>query len=166
MLAQEERPDAEPVAGQDQGLVDGIPERDRELAVEPCERIGSPLLPGVDDHLGVAPGPEAVSQRGQLLAELHVVVDLAVEDHPDPVVLAGEGLLPRGQVDDRQAGVAQRRAPVTVEAALVRPAVPERGDHRLEVRELRRRRCPGQGDGAGDPAHAQEARSGLGTAWR
>ena len=44
-------------------LRDRVPQRDGELPVEAREAPLAPGLPGVDDHLGVAPGAEAVAER-------------------------------------------------------------------------------------------------------
>src|SRR3712207_7372061 len=43
----------------------------------------APILVEVDDHLRVGAGTEAVPAGEQLLAQLDVVEDLAVADHPD-----------------------------------------------------------------------------------
>ncbi len=50
----------------------------REHAVEAVERL-LPTRPGVQQHLAVALGDEPVPEPSQLLAQLTVVADLAVE---------------------------------------------------------------------------------------
>ena len=80
-------------------------------------------LPGVDDDLGVATGAEHVAQRLQFGAQLAEVVDLAVEHHDDVAVLVDHRLLAGGEVDDRQAAVAEADAGLDVQLALVGAAV-------------------------------------------
>ena len=71
------------------------------------------------------------SQRG---AQLAVVVDLAVEDHPDGAVLVGDRLVAGRDVDDAQAPHAERDAVLDVEALVVRSAVADDVAHALQQR--------------------------------
>ncbi len=52
-------------------------------ASQSAEGVLSPFLVGVNDRFGVAVRVEAVAARGQVRAELGIVVDLAVEYDPD-----------------------------------------------------------------------------------
>ena len=115
-----QRPYPEPVPGEHQTLGATVPQRQRPLAVEPGEAVGSPLLPGVQDHLGVAGGAEDVAHVAQLFGEFDVVEDLAVEGHPEVPVRAAHGLGAALGVDDRQPGVPERRSMVAVVAVTVR----------------------------------------------
>ncbi len=54
------------------------------------------------DDLGIAMRGEGVSAAAQLLAQLAVVVDLAIEDNCDGAVLVVNGLVAGLQVDDSQ----------------------------------------------------------------
>ena len=74
----------------------------------------------------------------QLLAQLAVVVDLAVVDALDLAVLVADRLLPALDVDDRQAAHAERGAGMGQEAVVVRPAVADAGVHRLQQLLVRR----------------------------
>ncbi len=87
------------------------------------------------DGLGIALRPVTVAMRFKLRAELGVVVDLAVEDDPDGLVLVGERLVASRQINDAQ-------PPVT--------------EYRLRVREDPRIVWPAMGD---DVAHLQHARA-------
>ncbi len=59
----------------------------------------------------------------QRLAQLVVVVDLAVEDHLDGAIFVADRLLPAGDIDDRQAAHSQRDFRRNEIAAAVRPPV-------------------------------------------
>jgi hypothetical protein len=102
-----ERLHAQPVAGEEERFAIAIPEREGEHSAEAPDAVGAPRLPRVDDHFGVALRPEHVAQRLQLGHELEIVVDLAVVDDDDRVVLVVERLLAGRQVDDRQPPVTQ-----------------------------------------------------------
>ena len=76
------------------------------------------------DHFGVRPRLEPVPVRNQLLAKLPVVVDLAVVGHRDRPVLVRHRLgAGRGEVDDRQPSMPERRAVIVVVAHAIRSAV-------------------------------------------
>jgi len=75
---------------------------------------------------------EHVAQRLQLGDEALVVVDFAVEDDHDRAVFVEQRLLAGGNVDDRQAPVAQANAGLDVQAAFVGAAVQLRVVHALQ----------------------------------
>jgi hypothetical protein len=62
------------------------------------------------------------------------VVDLAVEDDDDRAVFVEQRLLPRSDVNDRQALMSETDARLKVHAALVGPAMPLRVIHALQHR--------------------------------
>ena len=77
---EEQRLDAERVAGAEQHPLLGVPDEEREHPAQPGHRGRAPVVVGGDDRLGVALGRERRPVlAGQLLAQLEVVVDLAVE---------------------------------------------------------------------------------------
>src|SRR5689334_3115567 len=82
-----------------------------------------------------------------------VVVDLAVEDQPQSLVLVGHRLIAGEQVDDAQATEAEADVGLDVETVGVRPAVAEGVGHRPERRRLHRFRRRAQIDDAADPTH-------------
>ena len=53
---------------------------------------------------------ERVPAGVELRAQLAIVVDLAVEDHPDRAVLVADRLMAAGEIDDAQPAHAERRA--------------------------------------------------------
>ena len=118
------------------------------------------------DHLGVRLRPEAVPASFQLGAELAVVVDLAVEDELDGAVLVPDRLVPRLEVDDRQAPEPEADAGSVVvlfdvDPVVVRPSMPDRRRHAAEDVTV----YPLAADDAADPAHPVVSRypSGAGS---
>ena len=59
----------------------------------------------------------------QTLAQLQVIVNFAVKDHPEAVVFVGDGLAAGDQIDDGQAPDGQGNLPVLIIARIVRPPV-------------------------------------------
>ena len=129
-LGDEERPDAEPVAREEELFLLTIPDGEREVSVQALQAVRAPLGVRVRDHAGVGGGREAVAERLELLRQLDVVVDLAVLHHPVAARLVGERLVAAREVDDREAGVDHPEAAVQVEARAVRAAVVELARHR------------------------------------
>ena len=66
----------------------------------------------------------------QVLLELDVVEDLAVEGDPDGIVLVAHGLGAAGEVDDAESRVGESSAGLEVDAVRVGAAVVERPDRR------------------------------------
>src|SRR5260221_11645590 len=66
---------AEPVARQEQRLARGVPQRKGEHPVEPLETRLAPLLPGMDNYLGVATGAEVVAERRELCHQWLKIID-------------------------------------------------------------------------------------------
>ena len=125
----EERLLAQAIARQQQLAPALIVDGEREHPLQAPDGVGSPLFVGVNDRLGVRGGPEAMAARLELLPELAVVVDLAVEDDPDAAVLVLHRLMAAGAVDDGQPAVTERRVRIGKHAAAVRAAVPEAVGH-------------------------------------
>ncbi len=138
------------VARQQEAPPAPVPEREREHPAQRLDAGVAELLVEVDDHLGVRPRREAVAARGQLLAQLAVVVDLAVADHDHVAVLAGDRLVAAVDVDHGQAGDTYRHPFVREHAARVGPAVSQGLAHALDQPRLDRAVAV---ERAGDPAH-------------
>src|SRR5262249_4647806 len=106
---------------------------DGEHAIELVQEIEAAVFVQMNDDFGVAMvGGKPVSGALELLAQLDVVVDLAVEDDRNGAVFVEDRLLTGGHVDDRQTAHPQRyvrRLPV---AGGVRPAVAQAFGHRGE----------------------------------
>src|SRR5271165_1779139 len=118
--------DAHTVASQDEAPGRSGPERHREHATQSRECAGVPLEESAKDGLRVAMRLETVAQALQLTAKFQVVVDLAIEDDGRFAVVALNGLITAHQIDDLQAGCAQRADVGTEHPLLVGTAMNER----------------------------------------
>lgn len=137
-LAVVERLDPEPVADEGDAARRAVMEREGEHAVEAGDGVGAPLGPGLEDHLGIARGGEAVAEALEFAAKLGIIVDAAVER--DRVAEAGidEGLGGGvGQVDDLQPAVTEGDAPAHDHS---RPVGAARGHDIRHALDARRRR--------------------------
>ncbi len=74
------------------------------------------------EHLGVAIG--AKMPCADLLAQLAVVVDLAVEDHVPGALTIAHGLGSAGEIDDGEASVSEGAVLIPVDPGVIRAAVP------------------------------------------
>jgi len=97
-----------------------------------------------------------VAERLELAADVRVVVDFAVEAHPDGAVLVRQRLLPGAQIDDAEAAMRQRRVRVAVQPGFVRAAVSDDVAHPRRARR-RIRVEPVNCDNACNSAHGQGA---------
>ena len=78
--------------------------------------------------------------RAELMAQLDIVVDLAVDHRGEFMAGRDDRLVAAGQVDDRQPGVHQPDRPVQRDAEVIRAAVTQRRRSELELGAQRRRR--------------------------
>ena len=95
----------------------GIPHDKGEHAAQHTGQLCAVLLIAVQDDLSVAVGLEDVAFGLQRGAQLHKIVDLAVEHADNGAVLIVHGLFACGQVDDAQTAEAQRDGAAGVIAA-------------------------------------------------
>ena len=128
MPGEEERLDAEPVAGGEEPLLRLVPQHERELAAELVEAVRPQVLVQVEGDLAVGARPQPVSRPFQLALDPLEVVELAVHDDVAPLVLVRDRLIAGHQIDDAEPGVAQSDSPVgrdplalAVGAAVVQP---------------------------------------------
>ena len=98
-----------------------VPDREREHAVQRVDAFLAAIGVELQDDFRVALRLERVALGDQLLPDLPVVVDLAVEDDPQGAADVGHRLVAAAEVDDAQAAMA--------EADVVRgPRAPNRRD--------------------------------------
>ena len=83
-LAPIQRLDPEAIAGEEELVPVGVPDRKREHPVQSLDAAFSPGMPGLEDHLGVAVGEETVAAIAQLAAQLWMIIDRAVEYQREP----------------------------------------------------------------------------------
>ena len=107
----------------------------------------------MDEHLRVAARREAVSARGEVVAQLAVVVDLAVLHEVDAAVLVSHRLVAVLEVDDREPPGADPGLPVDHQPGAVGAAVGQRPGHPVEDVGIGPYGRIGRGDAA-DAAHA------------
>ena len=116
ILVIEQRPDAHPVARQQQFLPAAVPDREGELTVEPAEHPRAELLVHVHEHFGVALGVEAVPLLHQAGPQLGIVEDLAVCAYPYRFIRIRHGLGACGEADDCQPFMAEHDLVVPIDA--------------------------------------------------
>ncbi len=132
-----QRADADAVAGEEDGALGEVDERDGELAAQLLEDALAVLLVEVDDDLGIGVGAEDVALGLQLCLALGIVEQLAVVDDGDGAILVEDRLLAVAETDDGEAAVGEPEAGAQEEAVVVRAAVPERLRHALQGRRVR-----------------------------
>src|SRR5207247_1695260 len=88
----------------------------------------------MNDRLGIRGRTERVAAGDQLTAKRAVIVDFAVEDHPDGPVLVGHRLVARCAIDDREPAMAEGSVMVADPPFAVRPTVAKRVGHRGKSR--------------------------------
>ena len=136
-----ERLDAEAVARDQGSPARRVPDAERELAAQPARQLLAGLLEEVREDLGVAAGAEGMALALQLGADRLVVVELAVLDAPERLVLVGEGLVARDDIDDAEPARSERDPGCGVEPAVVR--APVRHDVRHPLEHLETDNLPG-----------------------
>ena len=75
--------DAHGVAGDEEALAWGVPDGDGEHAVEFIEDGIAPLEVTEDDDFVIGVAEERVTEVEEFLADFEIVIDFAIEDHPD-----------------------------------------------------------------------------------
>jgi len=119
-----------------QPAVRGVPQRNRELAVQLGDEVESLLLVEMDQRLGVAAGLEDMPAAVEIGAQFDVVEDLSVEGNPDAAVFVAQGLAAGAQIDDRQTAVAEADAGRLVIAFGVGPPMRQRTRHTSQARPI------------------------------
>src|SRR6266550_2468937 len=91
--------------------------------------FGAITIVSMDDRFGVAVGVKGVAKFFQLLPQLEIVVDLAVEDYPRCLILIMNRLLTAFEIDDRETAHSQSHRTANVKAVFVGTAMPYRRAH-------------------------------------
>src|SRR5262245_46586788 len=86
----------------------------------------------MQDGLGIRSRPIVMTALFQPRPEVGVVVDFAVEDHPDAGVFVRHWLLSAVDVNNRQTAMSQSDGTVDVQAIPVRSAMPHDVAHRRQ----------------------------------
>ena len=110
----------------------------------------------MNQNLRVRLRGEAVAAERQALAEVAIVVHLAVEDDRDVLGFVPDGLVAARHIDNAQSAHPQRESRGArisgQEALVIRPAMPHRSGHGANARFCLRR--PRSKRDAADTAHA------------
>jgi hypothetical protein len=115
---------SEPVAYEVELATLAVPEREREHPVHGLQRTPeTPLVDGLDQHLGVGVAAEPATRRLQLLGERLRVVDLSVVRHDDLPVFVRQRLRTTRDVHDAQSDVRETDALSYVESVSIGSAV-------------------------------------------
>lgn len=101
--------DTKAIASSDEEVCPGVVEAESELAAEPRQERSTIDLVKCYCDLGVAVAPESVAKvSGQLFSQTIMVVDLAIDDSVNMVVLVMQGLASiRTQIIDGKAAVTE-----------------------------------------------------------
>ena len=143
----EQRADAEGIPQEMDGACVAVPDGDRELAVQHAGHAGAVLLIEVQQDLDLGVGGKDMALGGEGCAQLAVIINLAIEDDGNRLVLVEDRLLAGCHIDDGQTPCPERYSRPLPEAGRIGPAVPQALGHALEGRSIV---WPGE---AGDPAH-------------
>ena len=111
----------------------------------------------MENHLGIGRRPEDVSPRFQFGPQRSVIVDFAVEDDPQAIVV-GHRLGAARQIDDGQAAMTERDMVVSKIAGAVWSPVTDAGCHGFDGLAHQRAQGTIDGEGTGNSTHRQAAR--------
>jgi hypothetical protein len=65
----------------------------------------------------------------QIATELAVIVNLAIQQHPDRAIFVADRLPASGNVDNAEAAMTEANTGANIDAVVVRPAMPKRVRH-------------------------------------
>src|SRR5262249_48794457 len=112
-------------------------EREGKHAVEHWQARLAKLVPQVEQHFGVGPCVEDIAARNEIVAQLPIVVDLTVEDHPVSAIGIRHWLVAmRREIDDRQPTMAHRDGDAVPSQLVVRVLTSEGREMLVEVLEF------------------------------
>ena len=143
--------DAEDVPGAEKGLGGLVPDDEGEHAPELLEKLLAVLLVAVEEDFGVGVGPEDVAFFQEVLPQVPVVVNFAVEGQDFGAVLIQDGLAAAVQVDDGKPPEAHGDAVVHVIVGLVGAPVGDAVGHGAD--DGKTVACEAVGGKAGKSAH-------------
>ena len=127
-----ERLHAESVARDDGSALIAVPGREPELAPELSRELLAVSAVQVGDDLRVTARSKRVAGSRERVAELCVVVELAVLNPPERPGVVAHRLMTPVEVDDAQASCPERDPRCAMDAAVVGAAVGHRVGHAIE----------------------------------
>src|SRR6185295_2665407 len=145
--------DAHPVAGKKEPAAVPVPEREGEHAPKLGKAVHAVSLVGPQQYLRIGSGVKAGPAPLELGPQLAVVVDLAIEDERQRVVVAEHRLIAGGEVDDGETAMPETDRPLDEETVSVRSSMGQDVRHRTHQSRIGGSAiCPEQ---AGDSAQGQ-----------
>jgi hypothetical protein len=124
---------AEAIPGQEELLRLFIPDDKGKHSPKSFHAALAKLLVEMDNNLRVGLCSENMAFLLQLLPQALVIVDFAVVDNPDGLVLVTERLMPTGQINDAEAAVAKTDPTIEVKALIVRATMGDHLQHRAQL---------------------------------
>src|SRR3546814_10635184 len=101
------------------------------------DAVGAVLLIEMKNHLDVRGRAEPVASGYQFLAKLRAIIDFAIADELDRLILVGKRLCPAGEIDDAQSTVAEGNALIVEIDMAIRPPMRSE-EHQYELQSLMR----------------------------
>src|SRR5262249_40690697 len=149
--------DSKPVTREHQPVASAVPDRKRKHPAKMLDAFRPMFFIKVNDCFRVAVGAISVAGCLQLLAQVAMVVDLAVVDYPTGLIFIGHRLMTAAKIDNREPAVSEPDVLPNVlfdqQSSIVRSAVFEGIPHsceRLLLDSLARLSWNGN---AANPAH-------------
>jgi hypothetical protein len=102
-----QRLDAEAITGGEECVVAAVSEHEGELAPQVAQAGSALVFIEVQGDLAIGAGAEAVAPAFEVALRALKVVELAVDDDLERLILAGDRLIAGRQVDDAELGMAQ-----------------------------------------------------------
>ena len=99
-LGVEQRFLADSIARDEKFLGSLVPNCKRKHSAQVLWTVGAILIVGMNDRFGVAVGIKLVAEFLEFLAQLPVVIDLAIENNPGGAILIVNRLVPALEIDD------------------------------------------------------------------
>jgi len=153
-----QRLDAQPIPRQRHHAGVPVGDGEREHPLESIDAVHAPFVKSLDHDLAVGGREEPVPVGSELLAQLLVVVDAAVEHQRQPEIGVDHRLCAsRGQVDDRQPPVAECDGPMRHHPVGVGSARRHGTGHPGDCADIGR--LPVPADLTADTAHVNRFRS-------
>ena len=141
----------EVIAGEKELPRRSVPKRKGKHPTQMIDARLAILLVEVENHFDVRSRPETVPPAFEVSPKFRTVVDFAVTDELQGLVLVGDRLGAAFEIDDAQPRVAQRHTVILEESHTVRPPVRKRIGHTAD------RTAALPGDDTYDSAHSCRA---------
>src|SRR5205823_3239941 len=101
----EQRPDAQPVARQEERAGPGVPNPECPLAVQVVDGGGAFLLEEMEKDFRIGLCVKAMTLLYEILTKFDVIEDFTIERDPQRPIVVRHRLMAAGDVDDAQSGV-------------------------------------------------------------